>query len=261
VSGSVTEMATGGSDAPVMKLVQPSLAELAEYAGIAVFTWDSVRDDGLLIRVRTDRPPHRRALASGRWLAAVEAVDLEGTAAWIERARHGETGQVRVTARSKMAPILLSTSPISPPTPTCRRASSRSSLRTCCASPVPRRRATKARPTTATPWRSIPRFHGWPDADGRRTEVGPRWAHHLRPAARTDYTKGWIQVLHPDDRDSVIAEWRRCVRDGTPLDIEYRMRTASGVRQWMRARARPSLGPLEKAASGTAPSKTSMTAT
>lgn len=244
MSGSVTEMATGGSDAPVMKLVQPSLAELAEYAGIAVFTWDSVRDEVYHSAVGTKSTPPPQGLGLRTLLAAVEAVDLEGVAAQIERARHGESGQVRVTARTQDGADLavnITYFPADTDLPS-RFVQIISQDLSRLAS------AEKARDESEAHYRNAvalnPEIPWVANADGQLTEVGPRWHIISGLPPETDYTKGWIQVLHPDDRDSVIAEWRRCVRDGTPLDIEYRMRTASGVHQWMRARARPSLGPL-----------------
>ena len=44
----------------------------------------------------------------------------------------------------------------------------------------------------------------------------------------------WIQVLHPDDRDAVVAESERTSRTGEPYRQEYRMIAADGRVVWFR---------------------------
>lgn len=46
-------------------------------------------------------------------------------------------------------------------------------------------------------------------------------------------------ALHPDDRERVLAAWQRCFSSGTPLAIEFRMRTVDGDYCHYRARAAP----------------------
>jgi PAS domain S-box-containing protein len=46
----------------------------------------------------------------------------------------------------------------------------------------------------------------------------------------------WGEHLHPDDRERVLAEWRRSVRDQRPHDSVYRMVDASGGSVWVRDR-------------------------
>ena len=53
----------------------------------------------------------------------------------------------------------------------------------------------------------------------------------------------WVEALHPDDRASSAAAWRRAVEDGTTYDVEHRMVVAAGPGErgyrWMRSRANP----------------------
>ncbi|HEY7660099.1 MAG TPA: PAS domain-containing protein [Actinomycetota bacterium] len=44
----------------------------------------------------------------------------------------------------------------------------------------------------------------------------------------------WTQILHPDDRDTVLAESERSTRAGTPYRQEYRMVAADGRVVWFR---------------------------
>jgi diguanylate cyclase (GGDEF)-like protein/PAS domain S-box-containing protein len=38
----------------------------------------------------------------------------------------------------------------------------------------------------------------------------------------------WVQALHPDDRDRIVAEAEACIERQLPFDFEYRMHTADG---------------------------------
>jgi PAS domain S-box-containing protein len=46
----------------------------------------------------------------------------------------------------------------------------------------------------------------------------------------------WKSILHPEDRDRVIAEEARCEQTGEPFDVEYRCFTKSGDPMWVRDR-------------------------
>jgi len=74
------------------------------------------------------------------------------------------------------------------------------------------------------------------------------------PAGHVDYSHRWEEMLgyprdeipptldffnvivHPDDRDAVWAAVDRHLADGTPYQIEYRLRTRSGAYRWFLAR-------------------------
>jgi PAS domain S-box-containing protein len=53
--------------------------------------------------------------------------------------------------------------------------------------------------------------------------------------------RGWKSgdLVHPDDRPSVIATWDRAVATGEPCDIEHRIRRADGVYRWFHVRGTP----------------------
>jgi diguanylate cyclase (GGDEF)-like protein/PAS domain S-box-containing protein len=50
---------------------------------------------------------------------------------------------------------------------------------------------------------------------------------------------GWKQAIHPDDISSAMENWARARQTGLPLEVEYRMRTASGEFRWHLVRATP----------------------
>jgi PAS domain S-box-containing protein len=52
-------------------------------------------------------------------------------------------------------------------------------------------------------------------------------------------SSGWSRALHPEDRDRVWAEWTAALENGTPYDIELRLRRHDGSYRWFLARAHP----------------------
>ncbi len=49
----------------------------------------------------------------------------------------------------------------------------------------------------------------------------------------------WTAVIGPDELDLTIASWQRSVDDGTPFEIEYRLRRHDGVYRWFVNRGQP----------------------
>ncbi|MBL6453933.1 PAS domain-containing protein [Belnapia sp. T6] len=50
---------------------------------------------------------------------------------------------------------------------------------------------------------------------------------------------GWLTMLHPADRNSTVAVWGAARSAGSPVDVEYRVRTRAGDWHWVRARGVP----------------------
>jgi PAS domain S-box-containing protein len=50
---------------------------------------------------------------------------------------------------------------------------------------------------------------------------------------------GWKQVLHPEDRESVLERWARSLRTGEIYEVECRLRGADGSCRWILARGVP----------------------
>ena len=50
---------------------------------------------------------------------------------------------------------------------------------------------------------------------------------------------GWRAMLHPDDAERVIAEVEQSTKDGSPLQIEYRVTDGAGETRWLRSEAAP----------------------
>ncbi|MES2760792.1 MAG: PAS domain-containing protein [Bacteroidota bacterium] len=50
---------------------------------------------------------------------------------------------------------------------------------------------------------------------------------------------GWIQIVHPDDRDENIRLWTEAVKTGTDFLLEHRFRRYDGTYRWQLSRAIP----------------------
>ncbi len=48
---------------------------------------------------------------------------------------------------------------------------------------------------------------------------------------------GWLETVHPDDREQTIASWSKSVRSGDEFEITYRLRRADGVYRWFQGHA------------------------
>jgi len=77
-------------------------------------------------------------------------------------------------------------------------------------------------------------------------EVGSRVYVSAQVRAMTGYSQAewlaepevWLRLIHPDDRDRVLSEYRRCVSTGESFLCEYRAVTREGRQVWWRDEAR-----------------------
>jgi PAS domain S-box-containing protein len=52
---------------------------------------------------------------------------------------------------------------------------------------------------------------------------------------------GWLNAIHPDDRDATRTAWNSAIANCAPYETLYRLHRADGVFRWFRARAKPVL--------------------
>jgi PAS domain S-box-containing protein len=76
------------------------------------------------------------------------------------------------------------------------------------------------------------------DVRGRYTYVNERWCEMTGLAPDEALGDGWIQALHPEDRDRIVSERRQLVEAGEPFKLEYRFQTPDGVSLWVEGRIR-----------------------
>lgn len=86
-----------------------------------------------------------------------------------------------------------------------------------------------------------------PSPDGRSMYVSPQ-IEQLVGITAEDWVANpetFARVLHPEDRDEVLAKTSRCRGEGLPFDNEYRMITETGEVVWVRDAAVPVGDPAE----------------
>jgi PAS domain S-box-containing protein len=75
--------------------------------------------------------------------------------------------------------------------------------------------------------------------DGAMKEDSPEW-RRITGQPVEDFTGfGWLNSIHPEDRERVERDWRECVRSGKVFDDRYRIRTKSGSYRHYDVRAVP----------------------
>ena len=75
--------------------------------------------------------------------------------------------------------------------------------------------------------------------DGSNDWLSPQWEGFTGIPAARHLEYGWTEVIHPEDRDGLVAAWQDTVRTGAPFAYEARMRRADGVWRWFAKRALP----------------------
>jgi PAS domain S-box-containing protein len=79
-------------------------------------------------------------------------------------------------------------------------------------------------------------------ADGQAEDL-PEWRAYTGQTADEVRGWGWLDALHPDDRDGARAAWDAAIATtgAKPYDVEYRVRAADGGYRWFSARGVPVL--------------------
>lgn len=71
------------------------------------------------------------------------------------------------------------------------------------------------------------------DPDGSCVFVNDRWCAMAGITPDQALGEGWTQMVHPDDRESVFAEWCRSVQEQRPFSLEYRSLRPDGKLIWL----------------------------
>lgn len=76
-------------------------------------------------------------------------------------------------------------------------------------------------------------------ADGMRDYISSRFYEYTAAPPGSAVAVGWLEYMHPDDRERSWEHWLRCVQSGETYESEYRLRGADAQYRWFRARAVP----------------------
>jgi PAS domain S-box-containing protein len=81
------------------------------------------------------------------------------------------------------------------------------------------------------------------DAHGNMTDVSSGWVQLTGMSREHALRLGWLEALHPGDLSRTLKTLREALHFGKPIDVEYRVMTASGEWRRMRSRGSPRYGP------------------
>jgi len=77
------------------------------------------------------------------------------------------------------------------------------------------------------------------DERGRCIVVNQRWCSLAGISAEEAHWDGWMNSIHPEDRDRVAAAWHHAQQDGREFAMEFRFRRTDDSVMWVAARTIP----------------------
>jgi PAS domain S-box-containing protein len=86
---------------------------------------------------------------------------------------------------------------------------------------------------------SLPQLLWTCRADGLCDYLSPQWIKYTGIPEEKQLGYGWLEQMHPDDREQTISVWQNSVGKETFFDIEFRIRRADGIYRWFKTRAIP----------------------
>jgi PAS domain S-box-containing protein len=85
----------------------------------------------------------------------------------------------------------------------------------------------------------VPQVVWFGDPAGRITYCNPYWYEYTGLSERKTLGNGWVDAIHPEDRERVTERWRAATAEGTEYELELRLRGRNGEYCWFLARSRP----------------------
>ena len=80
-------------------------------------------------------------------------------------------------------------------------------------------------------WTAVP--------DGTCDYLSQQWVEYTGVPEVEQHGLGWLQVLHPDDRERIKRAWTDALAGRGAYDLEYRIRRHDGVYRWFKTRGLP----------------------
>lgn len=77
------------------------------------------------------------------------------------------------------------------------------------------------------------------DASGRAVVDSPSWRTHTGQSLEEWLGEGWVQAVHPDERDQARQQWQEAVQEQKAISAEFRLCAPGGGWQWTIIRATP----------------------
>lgn len=82
------------------------------------------------------------------------------------------------------------------------------------------------------------------DSDGQNIYTNVQFQRYAGVDAEALRGNGWLDVLHPEDRERAAATWSRSTIDLEPYDARYRFRRRDGAFRWHIVRGSPLANPF-----------------
>ncbi|KAM3101836.1 sensor histidine kinase [Phormidesmis sp. 146-12] len=79
------------------------------------------------------------------------------------------------------------------------------------------------------------------DPEGRVVTPMPAWSAYTGQTEAEILGWGWIQAVHPDDRELVAQVWTQALKDRILYEVEYRLRGADGIYRDFAVRGIPAI--------------------
>jgi PAS domain S-box-containing protein len=86
---------------------------------------------------------------------------------------------------------------------------------------------------------ALPQLYWTCRVDGPCDYLSRQWVKYTGIPESDQLGYGWLEQLHPEDREKTITAWAEKVKNGTSFDIEFRIRRYDGEYHWFKTRAVP----------------------
>jgi two-component system, sensor histidine kinase and response regulator len=77
------------------------------------------------------------------------------------------------------------------------------------------------------------------DSGGQWVYCNSPWMKMTGVSCADSLGHGWIAALHPDDKDKILEQWRKALRERKELSQEFRLVTSAGQVRWVACRTAP----------------------
>lgn len=82
---------------------------------------------------------------------------------------------------------------------------------------------------------SLPQLVWTCGPDGRCDYLSPQWVAYTGVPEDPQLDYGWVEQIHPADRECALQAWLAAASSGQDLSVEYRVRRHDGVYRWFKA--------------------------
>lgn len=86
---------------------------------------------------------------------------------------------------------------------------------------------------------TIPQLVWTADVKGRCDYVNQQWCDYTGLPAQALIGSGWLETVHPEDREHTLKAWQAATRDEQNYEVEYRLRSSQGNYRWFKTGGRP----------------------